>query len=88
MTRGQPAFRVATDARWTLNALSGGYAKEVTREGMLTEFANDGPYRVLMEGLEHFAALMKSATLREDEPLHYAVAPDGRRYISALATGR
>ncbi len=86
MTHGQPALRVCTDARWTLNAFSGGYAKEVMRDGLLTEFACEGPYKVLMEGLESFAALMKSSSLRDDEPLKYAVAPDGRRYISALAT--
>ena len=83
---GQPVVRVCTDARWTLNAFSGGYAKEVTRDGGVTEFAVEGPYKVLMEGLESLAALMKSSSLREDEPLKYAVAPDGRRYISALAT--
>lgn len=88
LTKGIPAFQVSTQARWTLNALAGGYAKEVTREGMLTEFAVEGPYRTLMEGLESFAALMKSSSLSDDVPVKYATAPDGRRFISALATGR
>lgn len=84
-TRGQPALRVSTSARWTLNAFAGGYCKEVTRHGVLTEFAVPGPYKVLMEGLECFAALMKGTSIGSDDEVHYRVAADGRRYVSALA---
>ena len=84
-TRGQPALRVSTSARWTLNAFAGGYCKEVTRHGVLTEFAVEGPYKVLMEGIEHFAALLKGTSIGSDDEVHYRVAADGRRYVSALA---
>jgi len=86
-TKGRPAIQVASSARWTLNALSGGYAKEISKLGILMDVANPGPYRVLMEGLESFAALLKSSSIRDDEPVNWAVAPDGRRYISSRATG-
>ena len=88
MTRGLPSVRVSTDARWTLNAFAGGYCRDTDKQGLLAEFAMEGPYRTLMEGIESFAGLMKSANIREDEPLHYATAADGRRYISSLAVRR
>jgi len=84
LIRGAPAVKVSTEARWTLNALSGGYAKEVEKSGMLTEFAVEGQYKTLMEGIEAFASLLKAANLDEDNPPNYAYTPDGRRYISAL----
>jgi hypothetical protein len=85
LSRGRPMVLVNAQARWTLNALSGGYCREVTRQGALTEQAVEGPYRTLMEGVESLAALTKSITLTDDEAVHYAHTPDGRRYISALA---
>ena len=85
LTRGRPMVMVSTQARWTLNALSGGYCREVTRHGQLTEQAIEGPYRTLMEGIESLAALTKSITLRDEDNVRYAFTNDGRRYISALA---
>ena len=83
MTKGRPMVVVSTNARWTLNALSGGYCREVTRQGALTEQAIEGPYRTLMEGIESLAALTKSITLRDDDSINYAYTPQGRRYISS-----
>lgn len=83
MTKGRPMVMVSTNARWTLNALSGGYCREVTKHGSLTEQAIEGPYRTLMEGIESLAALTKSITLRDDDAVNYAYTPDGRRYISS-----
>jgi hypothetical protein len=77
-------FKVASAARWTLNGLSAGYAKEITKAGVVTEFATDGPYRRLIEGLESFAATMRGASEIDNLPVTYAVSPDGRRYISSL----
>jgi len=85
MSRQRPMVQVSSSARWTLNALSGGYCREVTRSGLLTEQAVEGPYRTLMEGIESLAALTKSITLSEDDEVHYAHTASGRRYISALA---
>ena len=83
LARGRPAFFVSTRARWTLNALSGGYCKDVGKNGMLAEFPVPGPYCTLMEGIESFAALLKSSSIRDDEPVNYATTADGRRYISS-----
>lgn len=85
LTRGRPMVQVSTQARWTLNAFSGGYCREVTKHGSLTEQAIEGPYRTLMEGIESLAALTKAITVRDDDEVQYAFTKDGRRYISALA---
>ncbi len=85
MTKGRPMVMVSTNARWTLNALSGGYCREVTKQGALTEQAIEGPYRTLMEGIESLAALTKSITLRDDTQINYQYTPQGRRYISSRA---
>lgn len=81
--KGHPALRVSGAARWALNAFSGGYCKEVLKTGMLTEFAVDGPYKTLMEGIESLAALLKFGQMREEQAVNWATATDGRRYISA-----
>lgn len=81
--KGHAALRVAKEARWTLNALSGGYCKTVMKNGVLSEFADDGPYKTLLEGVESLAALMKMGNMREDQELNWATTPDGRRYVSA-----
>ena len=80
-----PAFRVSPDARWTLNALAGGYSRPL-KDGVLTAEPADNRYRLLMEGLEAFAGLMAWGMEDEDmdEAANYAIAPDGRRYRSAL----
>lgn len=87
LTKGRPMVLVSTQARWTLNALSGGYCREVTKLGQLTDQALEGPYRTLMEGIESFAALTKSISVR-DEDVNYAYTADGRRFVSAMAHGR
>jgi hypothetical protein len=48
---------------------------------MVSEEANDGLYRVLMEGLESFMATAQVAG-QEDRDRRYAIAPDGRRYLT------
>jgi hypothetical protein len=88
-TRGQPALRVSTNARWTLNAFSGGYCRDVLRSGELSEFTKTGPHKVLMEGLEAFAGLLRAGVVADDDsPGNYAYAADGRRYLSAFAGKR
>jgi hypothetical protein len=81
-TRGLPALQVSRAARCTLNALAAGYARAVTQQGMVSEEANEGAYRVLMEGLESFAATAQIAG-EEDRNRRYAIGPDGRRYLTA-----
>ncbi|MDE2040673.1 MAG: hypothetical protein KGO96_12260 [Elusimicrobia bacterium] len=81
--RGFAAVRVSSSARWTLNALSGGYCRGL-KNGVITPDAEPGPYRVLMEGLEAFCALTDgSAFFDDDDDIHYATARGGHRYMSA-----
>jgi hypothetical protein len=86
--RSGPSLRVSQRARWTLNAFSGGYCKSVLKNGILSEFADEGPYKTLMEGLESFASLLKMGHLGDEQPLNYAFTADGRKYLSSLASGR
>ena len=82
MVRGRPAVAIGTGARWTLNALSGGYAREMTRQGVLSDFAREGAYRVLMEGLESLVALLNTGATDDRADIRYDVSPDGRKYIT------
>ncbi len=78
---------VAKEAPWVLNAFAGGYARMMLKGGILADFAEEGAYRVLMEGLESFAGLLKAGSPEEDDDdIQYATTPQGRRYRTALGT--
>ena len=82
--RGMPALQVDGAATWTLNGFAGGYARSVGRNGVISNAADEGPYRVLMEGLESFASVLRSGYLSDDdEPANFAYTPSGQRYVSA-----
>lgn len=82
--RGVPQITISTNARWTLNGFASGYARAVTGSGLLADFAEEGIYRTLMEGLESFAAILRLGSPEdEDDAINWATAADGRRYISA-----
>jgi hypothetical protein len=81
--RGLPAFKVSTNARWTLNAMSGGYCREVLPSGQPSEFARQGPYRVLMEAVESFAGMLHIGLEQDDKDRRYATNEAGRRYLTA-----
>lgn len=84
-TRGVPCIQVSTQARWTLNALSGGYARDLKKDAQLGEQAAEGAYRIMMEGLESFCGLLKTGTDDSDEDdANYRETADGRRYRSAM----
>lgn len=84
-TRGLPRVKVSIDAHWTLNGFAGGYARAMTKAGVLSDYADDGAYKVLMEGLEAFGALLSTGTADDsDNNVKYAYTGDGRRYVSAL----
>ncbi len=83
LTKGMPALKVSTNARWTLNGFAGGYARLVNKTGVLSDFADKGVYRTLMEGLESFAALMRFVERDAKDAPAYKVTSDGRRFISA-----
>jgi hypothetical protein len=75
--RGEPALRVSSKASWTLKALAAGYV----RNGVKLAIVGDDIYRMLIEGLESAVATGQMAS--EPDRVRYAVAPDGRRYMTA-----
>lgn len=82
-SRGFPVVRVSSNARWTLNGLSGGYSRTL-KNGVLSLEAEDGPYKVLLEAIESFAGLTDAGSLfDENEGMHFAVTANGSRYLSA-----
>lgn len=86
--RGMPALLVASGATWTLNAMAGGYARALLKGGQLADFAEEGPYRVLTEGLESLCGLM-GASMGDDEDggPNYATSASGKRYLTARPDG-
>ena len=84
--RGLPVVSIGPGARWTLRALAGGYARAMIR-GRLQDHAEEGPYRVLMEGLESFCGMIRagrSEDAEDDSGPNYRYSRDGRRYLSAM----
>jgi len=86
---GEPTIRVSDKAAWTLRALSGGYARPLGRRGLAQVEAETSIYKVLMEGIEAFAAA-GMATSDEDEvdaqPIAYTRG--GVAYRSAIPDRR
>ena len=84
--RGMPVVEVSPAAKWTLRALAGGYTRGMIR-GRLQDSAEEGPYRVLMEGLEAFCGSIRFAAVDNDEDTAQNYRVDersGRRYASAM----
>ena len=83
--RGFPALTISDEARWTLNGFAGGYCRGVDKRSILTDFAEEGVYRTLMEGLESFAGLLKAGGGDdEDVERNYGYTAQGQRYLSSL----
>lgn len=83
-TAHQPAFLVDRRARWTINALAGGYSRSLDRSGILTDDPDEGYYRTLMEGLESFGKWLTAQTAAlETDGAAYAYTRDGRRYMTS-----
>ena len=68
---GRPAFTVDPGAaRWTANALAGGYARPVSRKGGIEDAPKPGPYRLVGEAIDTFAAWLEMITAaQEDGPV-------------------
>lgn len=82
--RGRPVVQVAHAAHWTLNAFCAGYAREVDKTGIVKQEAREGIYRVLMEGLESFAGLLKTGIVDEEQATNWAYTETGQRYKTIL----
>lgn len=86
---GMPMFMVSSAATWTLNGLASGYSRVLLKQGQLADYAEEGPYRLLIEGLESYVAFTElgstggygSATLN-------AETAEGRPYRSMLGGAR
>jgi hypothetical protein len=84
--RGGPAVLVSQDARWVVNAFSGGYARKLDKNGHLSDRPVDDQYRLLMEAVESWVAWFDRNTEGEmDNNLRYAYTDSGKRYISLRA---
>ena len=85
-SRGFPAVRISANARWTLNALAGGYCRSIDKSGTLTQDAEVGPYRIIMEAIHSFIGLSHASAI--DGPsegnVGYAWTANGRRYLTAM----
>lgn len=78
------AVVVSEVAAGTLNALAGGYARPASAKGFGAA-AEDNRYRVLMEGLESFCALLAlDLGAEDDSAANWAYDRSGRRYKSAM----
>lgn len=84
--RYMPMLMVSSDARWTLNGFSAGYARAMLKGGQIAEYAEEGAYRVMMEGLESFCGLLQLGAVDQDAQVAglYATTPNGRRYLSMI----
>lgn len=70
-------------ARWTLNALAGGYSYPL-HHGLLAAEPGDNHYRLLMEGIESLCGLLSYGRESLDESPNVAIDARGRKYISAM----
>ena len=82
-SRGVATLQVSETATWTLNGFAGGYARGIDKRGVISGTADEGPYRVLLEGLESFAAVLRVGMLEDDETKNYGYTPSGQKYLSA-----
>lgn len=84
--QGMPMLLVSSEARWTTNALAGGYSRVLLKGGILADYAEEGAYRVLIEGLESYLGLMElgRSTDEDGQANLNAVTPGGVPYRSML----
>lgn len=88
--QGMPALMISSNAKYTLNALAGGYSRALMKQGMLAEYAEEGMYRTLMEGIESFVGLLElgGSTDDDDGGRFNATTRDGRPYMSMIGNRR
>lgn len=79
-----PALAVSHEARNTLRALGGGYSFQAEKTGSLAPQPQEGPFRVLMEGIEALAGAGAQISPEDDNSgINWQTTQDGRRFISA-----
>lgn len=81
LSHGRSAVVVSAQARWTLRAMVGGYARKLDKTGFLQEEPEEGPYTTLMLGLQALLSLPNAGT--EMDSAVFANTPGGHRYLTA-----
>ena len=80
-----PMLMVSSRALWTLNAFTGGYSRVLLKQGQLADYAEEGAYRTLMEGLESYIGLMELGSTDDlGQARLNALSPNGRAYRSII----
>jgi hypothetical protein len=84
--RGQVVLLVGENARWTVNAFGGGYARSLDKHGQLSDKPTDNQYRLVMEALESFISHIDKTGRRdeEDDDRNYAYTNQGKRYLTTM----
>lgn len=84
--RGLPSIMICTNARWTVNALGGGYARSLDKHGKLSDQPTDNQYRLVMEAVESFIYFIDKIGRREDndDDRNYAFTNNGTRYLTTM----
>lgn len=79
---GQPCVRISPQATWTLRAFSGGYCRELEKDGRPGEEPADNVYNTLISGL----CSMVANTIHNssvDNERNYGQTADGQRYLTS-----
>jgi hypothetical protein len=76
-------FQIAREASWTIRAMSGGYARQPGETA-----PQAGPYRVIGEALDSFAAVLGGVLQETYEGANIRYTADGRKYLSSSARVR
>lgn len=81
--RGEVAILVHHDARWTRNALAGGYARRLNKSGHLAEQPTDDQYRLVAEALESWVGWFSKQNQSDNvEGLRYDRTSSGKQFIT------
>ncbi len=86
--RGRRLLTIAKDAPLTLNALAEGYKYPITATGKQAHEPEPGLARLIAEALECAYAVLARGFDDESREGHYAVNPQGARYMTALPQRR
>lgn len=81
--RGEVALLVSQEARWTRNALAGGYARKLDKGGRLADYPTDDQYRLVMEAIEGWTFYFDRQSASDmQQNVKYDRTPDGRTFVS------
>lgn len=83
-SHGSPCVQVHPAATWTLRAFSGGYARQIGKDGRPEEEPAEGVYATLMGGL--CSMLANTIHTAVDNDRNYAQTASGTRYLTSRPT--